>query len=132
MAPFVFAVAVLVFAAEGGWVSRLFHSRALKWLGALSYSIYLTHFFVVLILPSIVKHALHIDLRAAMPLPDGQWVPVYGRGNLEGTLLYAIALALTLLFSAFTYRWVEVPGREWTRRWLARPQPAPRARAVHS
>lgn len=132
MAPFVFAVAVLVFATEGGLVSRLFHSRPLKWLGMVSYSIYLTHFFVVLILPGIVKRVTGADLWTAMPLPDGQWVMAYGRNAVEGTLLYGLALALTLAFSALTYRWVETPGREWTRKWLARPERAPQARTVHS
>lgn len=130
LAPFVFAVAVLVFAAEGGLVSRVFHSRPLKWLGMVSYSIYLTHFFVVLILPSVVKRIAHVDLWTAMPLPDGQWVQAFGRNDVEGTLLYVLALALTLAFSALTYRWVEVPGREWTRRWLARPRSTPQAQAV--
>jgi peptidoglycan/LPS O-acetylase OafA/YrhL len=132
MAPFVFAVAVLVFAAEGGLVSAVFHSRPLKWLGTVSYSIYLTHFFVVLIMPSIVKRITHVDLWTAMRLPDGQWVMAYGRNDLEGTLFYVAAVAATLVFSAFTYRWVETPGREWTRKWLARPPAAPRAHAVHS
>jgi peptidoglycan/LPS O-acetylase OafA/YrhL len=132
MAPYVFALAVLVFAAEGGWVSRLFHSRPLKWLGMVSYSIYLTHFFVVLILPTAIKHLAHVDLWTPMRLADGQWVMAYGRNDVEGTLLYALALALTFAFSAFTYRWVETPGREWTRKWLARPQPAPQAHAVQS
>lgn len=132
MAPFVFAVAVLVFAAEGGLVSRLFHSRPLKWLGMVSYSIYLTHFFVVLILPTAVKRLTGTDLWTAMPLPDGQWVMAYGRNAVEGTLLYGLALAATLAFSALTYRWVETPGREWTRKWVARPEQAPHARTVHS
>lgn len=132
LAPFVFAVAVLVFAAEGGLVSRVFHSRLLKWLGTVSYSIYLTHFFVVLILPTVIKHVVHVDLWTPMALPDGQWVMAYGRNDVEGTLAYAAALLLTLTFSACTYRWVEVPGREWTRKWLSRPRRAPQARAVHS
>ena len=53
----------------------------------------------------------------------------FGRNNLEGTLFYALVLGLTLAFSAFTCRWVETPAREWTRRWVGRPQsqsrPAP-------
>jgi peptidoglycan/LPS O-acetylase OafA/YrhL len=130
LAPFVFAMAVLVFAAEGGWVSRVFHSRPLKWLGMVSYSIYLTHFFVVLILPAIVKRLTHVDLWTPMQLTGGQWMIAYGRNDLEGTLFYVAALATTLAFSAFTYRWVETPGREWTRRWLARPRRAPQAHAV--
>jgi peptidoglycan/LPS O-acetylase OafA/YrhL len=67
-----------------------------------------------------------------MALPGGQWMMAYGRNDIEGTLLYVVALALTLAFSAFTYRWVETPGREWTRRWLAQPKRAPQAHAVQS
>jgi peptidoglycan/LPS O-acetylase OafA/YrhL len=130
MAPFVFSAAVLIFAAEGGLVSRVFHSRPLKWLGMVSYSIYLTHFFFVLILPSIIKKATHQDFWSAMPIPGGQWVMVFGRNDLQGTLFYALAVAVTLVASAFTYRWIEVPGREWTRKWLARPQPARRVQAA--
>src|SRR5205085_12661306 len=84
MAPFVFAAAVLIFAAEGGLVSRVFHSRALKWLGTVSYSIYLTHFFFVLILPTIVKRLFHLDLWTPMQLPGGQWTMAYGRSDVEG------------------------------------------------
>jgi peptidoglycan/LPS O-acetylase OafA/YrhL len=36
LAPFIFAVAVLIFAFEGGLVSRLFRFRFLKWLGMLA------------------------------------------------------------------------------------------------
>jgi peptidoglycan/LPS O-acetylase OafA/YrhL len=124
MAPFVFAVAVLIFAIEGGLVSRLFRWRLLKWLGTLSYSIYLTHFLVLLVLPPVVKRLVGHDLWTAMPLPGGQFVMAFGRNNLEGTLLYAIVLGATLALSAFTYRWVETPGRDWTRKWLQRPAAA--------
>ncbi|HUR87852.1 MAG TPA: acyltransferase [Ramlibacter sp.] len=130
MAPFVFAAAVLIFAAEGGLVSRVFHSRPLKWLGMVSYSIYLTHFFFVLILPSIINRLLHDDLWTAMRLPDGQWVMAFGRNDVEGTALYVLMVGVTLAASALTYRWIEVPGRDWTRKWLARPQRAPNAQAV--
>jgi peptidoglycan/LPS O-acetylase OafA/YrhL len=125
LAPFVFAVAVLIFALEGGWVSRLFRFRFLRWLGTLSYSIYLTHYFFVLLLPVVVKRVVRADLWTPMELPTGQFVMAYGRDNFEGTLLYGVVLAVTLAFSALTYRWVETPGRDWTRKWLGRPQPQP-------
>ena len=131
MAPFIFAAAVLIFAAEGGLVSRVFHSRPLKWLGMVSYSIYLTHFFLVLILPGIAKRILGADPWAPMQLPNGQWVMAIGRNAFEGTAGYALVVVATLAFSAITYRWVEVPGRDWTRKWLARPQASPRAHAVN-
>lgn len=131
MAPFIFAAAVLIFAAEGGLVSRVFHSRPLKWLGTVSYSIYLTHFFFVLIMPTLVKRIVGADLWTPMPLPGGQWTMAYGRNDLEGTLFYALVVAMTLAGSALTYRFVEVPGREWTRRWLARPRIATQVRAAN-
>ena len=123
LAPFVFALAVLVFASEDGLVSRLFRTAPLKWLGKLSYSIYLTHFFIVMLVPVVVKRLLHVDLWTPMATAGGQYVLVYGRNDLQGTLWYAAVIALTLAFSAFTYRWVETPGRDWSRRWATRTQP---------
>ncbi len=125
LAPLVFSLAVLVFSDERGLVSRLLRLPFLKWLGKLSYSIYLTHFLLVLILPMAVKRIAGQDLWSAMPLPNGQYMMAFGRNDLEGTLFHGVLLALTLAFSAFTYRWVETPGREWSRRWTA-----PRAAAA--
>jgi len=125
LAPFVFAAAVLVFAGEGGAVSRILRTPLARWLGTLSYSIYLTHFIFVLLLPTVIKRITHLDLWTPMPLATGQYVLAYGRNNLEGTLLYLATLAVTLAFSAFTYRWVETPGRDWTRRWLGRSPASP-------
>ncbi|WP_048440576.1 acyltransferase [Caenimonas sp. SL110] len=125
MAPFVFAAAVLVFAAEDGVVSRLLRTPVLRWLGMVSYSIYMTHIFFVMIFPRIAKRLAGQDLWTAMPLDNGQFVLAFGRNALEGTLFYAAVLGLTLAFSAITYRWIEVPGREWTRRWMRPSAPLP-------
>jgi len=131
LAPFLFAVAVLVFAAEGGWVSGLFRSRPLRWLGTVSYSIYMTHYFLVMLVPTFFKHGLHRDYSAVMPVPGEAPVEVFGRNDLEGTFFYLLVLGLTLLLSAFTYRWIEKPGRDWSRRWAGRPAVAPAAEPVH-
>jgi peptidoglycan/LPS O-acetylase OafA/YrhL len=131
LAPFLFAVAVLIFAVEGGWVSGLFRTRPLRWLGTVSYSIYMTHYFLVVLVPTIFKHGLHRDYTAVMPIAGEPSVEVFGRNDFEGTFFYLLVLALTLLVSAFTYRWIEKPGREWSRRWagrasaVAKAEPAP-------
>ncbi len=125
LAPFVFAVAVLVFACEQGAVSRVFRTAPMRWLGTLSYSIYLTHFFFVMLVPVLVKKLTRQDLWTPMPLPGGQFVQVYGRNELEGTLFYVLVLALTIAFSAITYRWIETPGRDWSRRMAGRGKAAP-------
>ncbi len=131
-APFVFAAAVLVFAFEGGLVSRIFRLPFFKWLGTLSYSIYLTHFIFVLVVPRVAKRVIGQDLWTAMPLANGQYLMAFGRDSVEGTLFYAVVLAVTVAFSAFTYRWVETPGRDWTRRWLNRPGAKPVAKAAQA
>jgi peptidoglycan/LPS O-acetylase OafA/YrhL len=123
-APFMFALAVLVFSVEGGAFSHVLRLPLLKWLGKLSYSIYLTHFIFVLVLPRIVKRILRDDLWTPMPLATGQYVMAFGRDNIEGTFFYGLVLALTLAFSAFTYRWIETPGREWIRKWVRGVKPA--------
>jgi peptidoglycan/LPS O-acetylase OafA/YrhL len=127
LAPFVFAAAVLVFASEGGAVSRFFRTAPLRWLGKLSYSIYLTHFFFVLLFPIVVKRIAQQDLWTPMPIGGGQYVLAFGRNDVEGTLFYVAVVAITLAFSAFTYRWIETPGRDWSRRLAGR---APRAAAA--
>lgn len=127
LAPFIFAVAVLVFAAEGGWVSRLFGLPALKWLGTLSYSIYMTHYFVVMTLPVVFKYVLRLDLWTPVMLESGQALQLFGRNPAEGTFLYVLVIALTVALSAFTYRWVEAPGRNWSRRWAGRLEASPGA-----
>jgi len=115
LAPFVFAGAVLVFADERGWWSRQLRRPLFKWLGMLSYSIYLTHYFVVVMLPVFVRRVLDLDLWTPVALANGETVELFGRSVLEGTLLFALVLALTIAFSAFTYRWIETPGRNWSR-----------------
>jgi peptidoglycan/LPS O-acetylase OafA/YrhL len=120
LAPFLFGIAVLVFAPEAGVLSRALRSAPARWLGKLSYSIYLTHLLVVTLLPHVIKRIVHADLWVPVQLPGGGTVMLFGRDTLEGTLLYAGSLALTLVFSAFTYRWIESPGRDWSRRWAQR------------
>jgi peptidoglycan/LPS O-acetylase OafA/YrhL len=46
LAPVIFGFAVFIFAHEGGMISRLLSARPFLTLGALSYSIYMTHIFV--------------------------------------------------------------------------------------
>lgn len=120
LAPFLFAAAVLVFAGEGGWWSRLLQQPLFKWLGTLSYSIYLTHYFFVMLLPVFVKRIFHVDLWTPVALPTGETALLYGRNELQGTLFYLLVLGLTIAFSALTYRWVETPGRDWSRAWAKR------------
>ncbi|QQP95742.1 acyltransferase family protein [Lysobacter enzymogenes] len=88
----------LLLAGEG-LVVRVLLNRATCFLGAISYSLYLVHPFVVSRLYGAFAH-----FYAA--LPDGA--------------AYAACLALSLVLSIpaawLTYRWVEQPGIRWGRR----------------
>ncbi|MBG9390114.1 acyltransferase family protein [Caenimonas aquaedulcis] len=133
LAPFVFAAAVLVFASEDGLLSRLFRTPFFAWLGKLSYSIYLTHFFVVMLIPVVIKRVAHVDLWTPMRVAGGDFIMAYGRNDLQGTLFYALAVGLTLALSTLTYRWVEEPGRDWSRRFAGkRPAATPSAMPTNS
>jgi len=116
-APAVFALAVLVFAAEAGAVSRLLRAPAWLWLGERSYSIYMVHFLVVWLLADCVKllSLAQIELIAASENASRLW---------QNDVLFLIYIVLVLGVAAVSYRMIEVPARSWFIRRLA----APRAR----
>jgi peptidoglycan/LPS O-acetylase OafA/YrhL len=99
-----FLLWVLAFAAERGLVSRLLKWAPMVWLGVLSYSIYMTHVFVIVI--------------GRRPFGDLSRQAT-GQADLIGLALIAATIALSWM----TWRFVEWPAREWSRR---------RARSLHS
>ncbi len=104
---------VMVFAFDRGLVSDLLRSRPLRFLGVISYSIYMVHFIVpglTRIVMNLLRDRGGIDL----------WLPgssgsVYGRSPFESAVFMAIFLLITIAMSYLTYRWIEVPGRQWSR-----------------
>jgi peptidoglycan/LPS O-acetylase OafA/YrhL len=113
-APVVFAIAVLVFAVEAGAVSRLLRAPAWLWLGARSYSLYMVHLLVVLLLIDCAK----LLSLGGIDLISGSRI---GRRVWEGDAVYLVYLLLVLGLAALTYRWIEVPTRAWFRH-LATPR----------
>ncbi len=112
LAPFVFGFAVFIFAHEAGLVSRLLSGRVFLGLGALSYSIYMTHMFVQARMMNAAKFA---EQHFGLPLLTGDangGVMISENWALAAT---ALMIAATLAASALTYRFVEIPGRDWFR-----------------
>lgn len=96
------AVAVaslLLTSAASPLAGRLLGSRPLRWLGAISYSLYLTHMLVLMNLPSVLDPAAH---------------PI---------LFYTAALILSLALAALSFRAFERPVQARLRRVL-RPSEA--------
>jgi peptidoglycan/LPS O-acetylase OafA/YrhL len=90
------AILVHVVSSSSSWVSGLLSTRPIVWLGERSYGIYL------------YGTAIHLATAA---------IPVR---RLWGITL---SVALGLLFSAISYRWVERPLRSRGRAWINRRRP---------
>jgi len=87
-----------------GYCARLLNSRPLLWLGDISYSLYLLHWFVLFLVTEVVRRLRGIDF-ATLPL---------------GTSLSLMAamIGLSLALAALSFRFIEITGRRWLRRRL--------------
>ncbi|MBO0904076.1 acyltransferase family protein [Jiella sonneratiae] len=122
-APLVFGLALYVFAHEGGAISRALTSRPIAFLGTISYSIYMTHAFVIdrfhnaaSVAGRLVGRNMFVEAafdRELIATPG--WM---------GSLLLVAMIAATIFFSAVTYRFVETPGMALGRRFMAKRQSA--------
>jgi peptidoglycan/LPS O-acetylase OafA/YrhL len=123
LAPLAFGPAVLVYAFDRGWISRLLQAPLFQLLGMLSYSIYMTHEFVQsrMMLPV----AMALQKLAGVPLVriekagDGS-AYVWGSSEWQGELAAVLMILLVVAFSQLTYRLIEAPGRDGMRRFVAR------------
>ena len=123
-APVLFALVILVFAQEAGLVSRILKARPVAWLGTHSYTIYMTHFSVFLVLNHLFQVAEHFTNRKltiahaaerGADVPDVQILLTLGSAPRNDLLVVAI-LSLLFAVSACVYRRFEGPARETFRR----------------
>jgi peptidoglycan/LPS O-acetylase OafA/YrhL len=122
LAPPAFAVGVFVFAAQAGAVSRLLLAAPFRVLGLLSYSIYLTHTFVL--------DRLH-DALEALDWPALARIGTHASGDrfvdaapLVSDGLTVLLLAAVVAVSWLTFTCVERPARAWSRRLAGRGRAA--------
>ena len=119
-----FSLVVLAFVQERGWLSRVLASAPCQALGAWSYGIYLSQFFVISV-------AGHLALRWRGGSREGEsalFLQLDLTPAEQAGWTMAVLLAI-LVLSALLHRLVEEPGRLWSRRWVqkrrdARPETA--------
>lgn len=126
----VFALVVLVFAFDGGAVSRVLAGQPWALLGKISYSVYLLHFVLLSVLGGVVRAAqgvLHVPLYR-----DVGSVTLMDFGP-PGTMdLLALAYAGSVIgLAVLSYRWIELPGQRLFER-FARPNPVAPTRSVEA
>ncbi len=115
------AVTVLVFAQDGGALSRLFHRLPWTWLGAISYSIYMVHAMVegrVMDLLLVLSRLTGVHL-AEYVSPDSVPVKLLVLDPLASTLVQLGMIAAVLLAAHFVWRLIEEPARMASRRLAA-------------
>jgi len=123
-APFLFLVAVLVFSRERGLVSTLLRAAPFVLIGTLSYSIYMIHSFLYyrfLNVLSVLEKLTGADLIVSV---DGHNIV---NGPTLGDAMSLTFLGVVIGCSYLSYRLVEKPGQDWSRRMAQRrsAQPLP-------
>ncbi|TRC80955.1 acyltransferase [Mesorhizobium sp. WSM4307] len=116
-APLVFALALFLFAHEGGWISALLRAPFMLTLGALSYSIYMVHIFVqarLINVAGLVEHKLGLGLVGDIVL-RGSPATGFGTGW-AGTVAIVVMLVATIAASWITWRFIEIPAMTRFRR----------------
>lgn len=122
----VFALVVFVFACEGAALSALLASPPLLAIGALSCSIYMVHMFIgqrlVVNAAELIEFATGWGLTSHVP-PVGSPTRI-GTSLWQGDLACVLYMAIVIGVEYLTYRYVEVPGRQWFRRFADRQWPS--------
>lgn len=116
--PFFF-LTVLVFANQGGWISRLLLLRPFVFVGALSFSIYMVHALVTARLANVFQLAaaqFDLDLLTYV-IHDGRAITMLGKTLWQGSAYYVLALLVVIFVSYLTYRLIEVPSRDAFCKW---------------
>jgi peptidoglycan/LPS O-acetylase OafA/YrhL len=107
------ALVLSITLSRDGWFRRVLNWPVLTWLGTISYSLYMSHSAVMWVTNQIVR-----------ALVKGPEVVLYGSSTPQLTLAqalgaYAFAIAAVLAVSQLSYRFVEKPFRERSRRALS-------------
>jgi peptidoglycan/LPS O-acetylase OafA/YrhL len=96
-----FAVLLMTAVANQGRLGSLLNSAPLLWLGNISYSLYLIHWFVLFVTTEAMRAHPGTDIAK---LPAG-----------VSLALITAMLAVSVSFATLSYRFVEVAGRRWLR-----------------
>jgi len=107
LAPLVFAIAIWVFAAEQGVVSRLLKAPAIAIIGLLSYSIYLTHQIII----AMVNNGVQIGAKLISKNAAGSWEADFFANPWWMDAVVLVFITAMIGAAWCTYNLIEVPWR---------------------
>ena len=94
---------MVVFAFDGGVLSRFMGSKPFRYLAKISYSTYMTHVIISIAFSIFGNNVI------------GAVMPSWNEGGWGGDLLLAAYLCAVICFSHLTYHFIEVPGGRFIR-----------------
>src|SRR5216683_2276561 len=116
LAPPAFAAAILILAQRRGYTARFLEMGPLVLIGALSYSIYMVHEFLLARLFNVLEF---LSKRMTLPVvPDPQTFSIHNAIGYEHASIVTMAIFYGLVFisSLLTYKMIEEPCREKSRK----------------
>lgn len=119
-----FVAAVAVMQEGRGLIARALASPVPQFLGQISYSIYMIHSFVLMILVIILKRVLSVP----MTIDAATQMPVLVVSPWIGDVLVGCMIAAVVAIGSLTYSMIEEPARQFGRRLV--PEPLKRELAV--
>lgn len=126
--PILFFVTLLIFTKESGLVSRILSHPLPILLGTLSYSIYMVNLFVggrFIDVMTVIGRFLGVHT-TIIAMEGGFLKKALDLPGIFNELAPFIMLLAVILFAWITYRFIETPFRDWTRR-LVQPRDSARA-----
>jgi len=99
--PLYFSLFILVFIKSNGLLSRLMDSNIFTFLGKISYSVYLNHFLIILLIPTGAFKLLKINASDTNQL-----------------VVLLITLLIVIVYSELTYVFVERKGGKLLKKWI--------------
>jgi len=123
LVPLLFGALVYVFAFEKGALAAFARSAPMARLGLLSYSIYMVHGPLYLILEKLVKMRGGLQ---SVSTPEGAHLVIAYQPRIAMDALALACVVAVIAISSLTYRWIERPGQR-----LLNPKPNLDAASSH-
>ena len=110
VASFIFCISIFVFSFEKGFLSNVLKLKLFVFMGKLSYSIYMTHAAVILVLISCLLISEKMFGIQIAPMVDGVRYINFGNSFVNNIAVF-VTIGLILFISNITYHFIEVRGQ---------------------
>lgn len=110
--PLLCTIILLLSSRQSGLIGTILESPLLLWLGRHAFSIYLTHYIIVLTAANICQYILHWPMQTVREQYGLSVMGFVGESSIAINMMLVLCV---LSVSALTYRYIEEPCRRWSR-----------------